>query len=140
MKGKMCILVALNLFTMAEKQVHEGRAVKRIREILGKKQPELAADLGITQQAVSLLEAKETIDPAILEDVAKALKVPVDAIKNFNEDATISIIANTFNADSAAYVENYKCSFNPIDKVVELYERLLKEKDVLIEQLSKGSK
>ena len=125
---------------MAEKQVHEGRAVKRIREILGKKQPELAADLGITQQAVSLLEAKETIDPAILEDVAKALKVPVDAIKNFNEDATISIIANTFNADSAAYVENYKCSFNPIDKVVELYERLLKEKDVLIEQLSKGSK
>jgi len=122
---------------MAEKQVHEGRAVKRIREILGKKQPELAADLGITQQAVSLLEAKETIDPAMLEDVAKALKVPVDAIKKFDEDATISIVANTFNADSAAYVENYKCSFNPIDKIVELYERLLKEKDELIEKLIK---
>jgi len=123
---------------MTERQVHEGRAVKRIREILGKKQPELAAELGITQQAVSLLEAKETIDPKMLEDVAKALHVPIEAIKNFTEDAAINIVASTLHDNSGSV--NYNPTFNPIDKVVELYERLLKEKDFLIEQLSKGSK
>jgi len=122
---------------MAEKQVHEGRAVKRIREILGKKQPELAAELGITQQAVSLLEAKETIDAAILEDVAKVLGVPVDAIKNFSEEGTVNIIANTFKEHSILNGLNYYPSFNPVDKVVELYERLLKEKEEIIAELRK---
>ncbi len=31
----------------------------------------------------------------------------------------------------------YQPSFNPVDKVVELYERLLKENDVEIEVLKK---
>jgi len=31
----------------------------------------------------------------------------------------------------------YQPSFNPVDKVVELYERLLKEKGVRIEALKK---
>ena len=34
---------------------HQGRNIKRIREILGIKQDVLAVDLGLTQQAVSLL-------------------------------------------------------------------------------------
>jgi len=119
---------------MEQRVIHQGRATKRIREILGIKQEELALGLGITQQAVSLLEAKELIDPKLLEDVAKLLKVPVEAITRFNEDATISIVANTFNADSAAYVENYKCTINPLDKMVELYERMIKEKDDLLKE------
>ena len=48
------------------KQIHEGRNVKRFREMLGIKQDALAADLGDdwNQQKVSLLEQKETIEPA----------------------------------------------------------------------------
>ncbi len=38
---------------MTEKSIHEGRNVKRIREILGVKQDDLASDLGLSQQAVS---------------------------------------------------------------------------------------
>ena len=125
---------------MSEKIVHQGKAVKRIREILGKKQEELALDLGVTQQAVSLLEGKDTIDPKLLADVAKALKVPVEAITRFNEDATISIVANTFNADSAAYVEQYKPTIHPLDKMIELYERMLKEKDEIIARLQQNKK
>jgi transcriptional regulator with XRE-family HTH domain len=125
---------------MSEKIVHQGKAVKRIREILGKKQEELAVDLGITQQAVSLLEGKEIIDSKLLADVAKVLKVPVEAITRFNEDATISIVANTFNADSAAYVEQYKPTIHPLDKMIELYERMLKEKDELIARLQQDTK
>jgi DNA-binding transcriptional regulator YiaG len=48
--------------TMPEK-THHGRAVKRIREILRIKQEVLADALGISQQSVSDLEKKETIDP-----------------------------------------------------------------------------
>ncbi len=33
-----------------------------------------------------LIEGKETIEPQILDEVAKALKVPVEAIKNFDEE------------------------------------------------------
>lgn len=36
--------------------MHEGRNVKRIREILGVKQDTLANELGISQQSISQLE------------------------------------------------------------------------------------
>ncbi|MEP7230003.1 MAG: hypothetical protein ABI691_07110 [Ginsengibacter sp.] len=42
---------------MTEKTTHEGRNVKRMREMLGVKQDALAADLG--QQAISALKQKE---------------------------------------------------------------------------------
>ena len=42
------------------------------------------------------------------------------------DEAAFNIIGNTFQNDSSAYVYQYKCNFNPIDKVVELYERMLK--------------
>jgi len=50
---------------MPNNKIHEGRNVKRFREMLGIKQDALAADLGDdwNQQRVSLLEQKETIDP-----------------------------------------------------------------------------
>jgi len=62
------------------------------------------------------------------------LQVSVDAIKNFNEEAAINVVANTFNDSSFI---GYKPTFNPIDKVVELYERLLKmeqEKNTWLEK------
>jgi len=55
-----------------------------------------------------------------LDRISKVLNVPVDAIKNFDEAATVNYIANTFNGNSGNYM-----NFNPLDKVVELYERLL---------------
>lgn len=83
---------------MLNHKVHEGRNIKRFREMLGIKQDALAADLGDdwNQQKISLLEQKETIDPAILNDVADALKIPVEAIQNFDEKQVVSIISNTF--------------------------------------------
>ncbi|MBO9204191.1 MULTISPECIES: helix-turn-helix domain-containing protein [Niastella] len=133
------------MITNMPEKAHQGRAVKRIREILNIKQEVLADALGISQQSVSTLESKDLIDPETLERIATTLKVPVDAIKNFNEESAINIIANTFQGESAAYVQNYKCTFNPFDKWVEtvdknekLYEALLKserEKIALLEKL-----
>jgi transcriptional regulator with XRE-family HTH domain len=123
---------------MPARTVHEGRNVKRIREILGVKQDALAIDLGITQQAVSLMEQKETIDAPVLEKIAKSLGVTVEAIKNYDEEAAVNIIANNTNDHSASV--NYYCNFNPLEKVIELYERLLKseqEKVALLEKMGK---
>jgi transcriptional regulator with XRE-family HTH domain len=128
------------------KKIHEGRNVKRFREMLGIKQDALAADLGDdwNQQKVSLLEQKETIDPALLQQISAALKIPAEAIQNFDEDSAINIISNTFHDEAVAYAEQYKCQFNPIDKIVQLheekialYERMLKEKDEMMVKLEK---
>lgn len=124
---------------MAENTIHLGRNIKRIRELLGVKQDALAITLGSdwNQQRISYLEAKGDIDTPLLEEVAKALKVTPDAIRNFNEEGAMNIITNTFSShdNSTLHAINYQPTFNPIDKVVELYERMLKEKDAIIEKL-----
>lgn len=126
--------------TDTPRPVHEGRNLKRIREMLQVKQANLAQALGgdWNQKKISQLEDKEVIDPQILDEVAKALHVTPEAIKNFDEEAANHYI-NTFNDSSvnngAVGCSNYNCSFNPIDKVVELYERMLKDKNEMIEKL-----
>lgn len=127
------------------KQIHEGRNVKRFREMLGIKQEALAFELGEdwNQKKISLLEAKENIDTAILEQVAQVLKVPVEAFRNFDEEQAINIISNTFTdfKDGASAI-NIKPVFNPIEVIlnlhqekIALYERMLKEKDEMMARL-----
>ena len=67
--------------------IHQGRNIKRFREMLGIKQEAFAFELGDdwSQKKVSLLEAKEAIEPAILQQVSAVLKIPVEAIENFDE-------------------------------------------------------
>jgi len=130
---------------MTEKPIHEGRNVKRIREILGIKQDALAVELGLSQQAVSALEQKEALDKDMLEKVAKALKIPSDTIKNFSEEAAINIISTTFNShdNSTSIAYQSTLNFNPIEKMVELYEALLKserEKIALLEKMMADKK
>jgi transcriptional regulator with XRE-family HTH domain len=120
--------------TESAKAVHQGRNIKRIREILGVKQEALAMDLGISQQAISALEQKEALDREMLEKIAKALKVSPEAIEKFSEEAIITNISCDFHDfhDHASVFQ-----FNPIEKIIELYERMLKEKNEMIEKLEK---
>lgn len=113
--------------------LHEGRNVKRIREILGVKQDTLAASLGLSQQAISQLEQKEALDKDMLNKIAEVLKVPVEAIKNFDEEKAIYNIQN--NYDSSTSNVNYQ--FNPVDKIVELYEALVKSEKEKVEMLER---
>ena len=126
-----------------EKSIHQGRNVKRFREMLGIKQEGLAQELGQdwNQKKVSLLEQKDAIEDGLLEEVARVLKVPVEAIKNFDEQAAIVNIQNNYEGStlnhSANYQYNYQPSFNPIDKVVELYEALVKSEKEKVEILKR---
>lgn len=125
-----------------EKTIHQGRNVKRFREMLGIKQEALALELGDdwNQRKISLLEQKDVIEDELLAQVAKVLKVPVEAIKNFDEDTAINIVSNTFTdfRDNAQAINN-NCvlNFNPIDKIVELYEALVKSEKEKIELMQK---
>ena len=131
--------------TPMPEKVHQGRAVKRIREILQVKQETLASELGISQQSVSLLETKETIDPETLEQIAKTLKVPVDAIKNYNEEAAVSFVSSFHDNSVSHVIGNYGAyNFNPIEKWTEALDEikrlnaaLIKEKDEKIALLEK---
>ncbi|MRX40126.1 helix-turn-helix domain-containing protein [Flavobacterium sp. LC2016-23] len=116
----------------ATKPNHIGRKISRIRELKDMKQEALAQALGTNQQAVSIMENSETIDEEKLIEVAKALGVSVEAIKNFSEEAVFNIIGNTFEDNGSITTGNYHCTFNPLDKVIELYERLIQAEKELV--------
>ncbi|MGE9313382.1 helix-turn-helix transcriptional regulator [Niabella sp. CJ426] len=130
---------------MPNHKVHEGRNIKRFREMLGIKQDALAFDLNMSQQAVSLLEQKETIDTPLLQKISALLKIPVEAIQNFDEEQAVNIISNTFHEGAVANNSGYiNCTFNPIDELrkihdekIALYERMLKEKDDMMARLER---
>lgn len=128
--------------TTPSPKVHHGRNIKRLREMLGVKQELIANELNMTQQAISKLEQKEQIEDEVLDRVSKVLNIPLDAIKNLSDEATTNYI-NTFydNQGNGFFANNV--TFNPIDKIVDLYERLLaaeKDKVAMLEKLLEGKK
>nr|WP_314495173.1 helix-turn-helix transcriptional regulator [uncultured Chryseobacterium sp.] len=129
-----------------EHKIHQGRNIKRFREMLGIKQEALAFDLGEewNQKKVSLLEQKDIIDDTLLQKISEVLKVPVEAIQNFDEQSAIHIIANTITNHDNGSVYNNHPIFQPIDKLIQLhedkialYERMLKEKDDMMARFEK---
>lgn len=120
---------------MAEAALHIGRKIGRIRELRGIKQEALAAELGISQQAISKIEQSEKIEDEILAKIATVLGVSSEAISSFSEEVLIFHIQNMHD-NSTAYQYNHQCTFNPINKIVELYN----EKVELLERLLASEK
>jgi len=129
-----------------EQKIHQGRNIKRFREMLGIKQEALAFDLGEdwNQKKISLLEQKDVVEETLLKKISDVLKIPVEAFQNFDEEQAINIISNTItnHEGSTGIAYNFHPTFNPIDKVVELYdekialyERMLKEKDEMMAKM-----
>jgi transcriptional regulator with XRE-family HTH domain len=108
--------------TSSNPKIHEGRNLKRFRELFNYKQDALAFEPGEdwNKQKISLLEQKEKIDSDILEQVAAILKIPAKAIRNFDEQQAVTVISSTFNDNSqlGTLINNYN---NPIDAVLKLH-------------------
>jgi transcriptional regulator with XRE-family HTH domain len=132
--------------TTSNPKIHEGRNLKRFRELLGIKQDALAFELGDewNQQKISLLEQKEKIDSDILEQVSAILKIPAEAIRNFDEEQAINVISNTFH--DGAFIGSSEITYhnNPLAEIrklheekMGLYERMLKEKDEMMGRLER---
>ena len=64
---------------------------------------------------------------AVLKDVAAILKIPMEAIQNFDEERVVSIISNTFTSSDSSTLNavNPYCTFNnPVDKLFEAFEEV----------------
>lgn len=108
--------------------MHVGRKITKLRELKGIKQEDLAKLMKISQQAVSKLENKSEIDDETLKKIAESLGYTLEGIKEFNPDALIqSINQHCGNVNVAETLH-----INPLDKIIELYDKMLKEKDEII--------
>lgn len=118
---------------------NHGANVRRWREWRNLKQDVLADSIGVSQATLSSYEKKDKLDQEILVKIAKALDIPVEAITEIGEGSSISIVNAYDNSGSI----NYSPTFNPIDKIVELYDKLLeteREKVKLLEEVLNGRK
>lgn len=121
----------------AVKKSNHGANVRRWREWRNVNQDVLAEQIGVSQATLSGYEKKDKLEQDILEKIAKALDIPVEAITELEQGASINIVSSTLH-DNAGSIINYP-TFNPLDNVVQLYdekialyERMLKEKDEAI--------
>ncbi len=128
---------------MQDKKIHQGRNIRRFREMLNIKQETLADDLNCSQQKISLLEQRETIEKGMLEKIAGIMNVPVEALERLEEEQAFNIIANTFNNSSLSIMnDTVNNTYHPVDKLLQLheekialYERMLKEKEEIMAKL-----
>ena len=125
--------------TTVRKSNH-GANVRRWREWRNINQDTLAEQIGVSQATLSSYEKKNKLDQEILEKITKASNIPLEAITDLGEDSAINIVASTLTANDNAAIFNYYPSFNPIDKIVELYDRLLQSEKEKVEILQEALK
>ena len=131
-------------------RVHHGLNIRRTRIEKDMNQEGLSELVHLSQPAVSKYEKMKVIDDEMLQRFARALNVPFDYLKTLEEDAQTVVFENntvndseqntggakinigtvkSYTEDTDSSNDNRVNNFNPIDKITELYERLLKEKD-----------
>ncbi|WP_316837679.1 helix-turn-helix transcriptional regulator [Pedobacter nutrimenti] len=127
---------------------HHGKNLKRLRLVIGWKQEALAIQLGTewSQKRISLLEAKEKLDPDTLTLVAAALNIPEDAIKDFDEEEAL-VYMHTFKdknrrkefiSEEAPQAFHSRYNYMEMLKSIKnLCEMLLKSEHEKIEMLKK---
>ena len=125
-------------------QLHMGRKIERIRRLRGMTQTELGTALGITKQAVSKMEQTEKIEDAKLKTVADALGVTEGGLKSFNEEKGLYKSNNFYeNCGVTAtniYANNEYVNNFPIEKTIELFEKLLEKERLKYEKVKGGKK
>jgi transcriptional regulator with XRE-family HTH domain len=125
-------------------QLHMGRKIERVRRLRGMTQTELGTALGITKQAISKMEQTEKIEDEKLKSIASALGVTEDGLKNFNEEKVLYNTNNFYEncgitaTNISANTENFN-NF-PIEKTIELFEKLLEKERLKYEKVKGGKK
>ena len=118
---------------------HIGRNIQKIRVYLGMKQEALAADLGVSQNVISKIEKESEIEEGLLNKIASVLGISAEVIKDFDVERAIYNINSykdaTISPAAIAAVHVTSQQINPVDKIIELYERLLQSEREKIELL-----
>lgn len=126
------------------KKEYQGANVRRWREWRNMNQDVLADLIGVSQATMSGIERKTNIDTETVEKIAKALDIPVEAITELSKENLVNIYTGNWHDNSSASGQqnantmNIAPTFNPMDKIAELYERLLnaeKEKNEMLQEI-----
>lgn len=116
--------------------LNRGRKIERVRKLRGWTQSDLAGKLGVSKQAISKLEQAENIGDEKLNEVAVALGVTFEGLRDFTEE---KVLYNTNNfhencgVSASNIVANVENLHNPLKETIELFERQLEaaRKDLL---------
>jgi len=125
--------------------LHIGRKIERVRKLRGMTQSELGDSLGITKQAVSKMEQSEKIEDEKIKQVADALGVTEEGLKKFNEESILyytynfyensGVTAASIGAHNIETLNNF-----PIEKTIEMFEKLLKKESDKFERVKRSKK
>jgi transcriptional regulator with XRE-family HTH domain len=115
-----------------------GENIKKLRELKNYTQKSMADMLEVSQKTYSNIEnAGNSISIDLVERIAKILKVSFHNILELNADAII----NNHHQNGGLSQLNTAPSYNYLnEKQNELFEKLLKEKDLRICQLEDSMK
>jgi len=127
-------------------RINHGKNVARLCDIMNIPDERLATMLNTDMETTARYKESEILPDNVIEEIANALNVHPDIIKKLGEENLHVNIQNNYegsnsNASQVA-VQNHTFILNPFEKVVELYERLLKTKDeqiILLKEKLKDS-
>lgn len=126
--------------TFAPHTINIGKKIERIRTLRGMSQSQLGEKLGgITKQAVSKMEQSDSIEEERIKEVAKALGVTPEGLKKFNEESVLYCTANFYEGSHSVNTNINTIINEPVDKIIELYEKrfqILKQE--IIESIKNG--
>jgi transcriptional regulator with XRE-family HTH domain len=109
------------------KSLHIGRRIEKVRNLYGMTQEDLGKRLGgISKQAISKIEQSEQLDDSKLKEVCTALGVTPEGLKNFEEETILYNTANFYEGSHSVNTNISTIINHPVDKIIELYESLLK--------------
>ena len=112
-----------------------GKKLTELRKQKGLSQEQLACDLNISQSSISNYEAGVTNpDTEILKRISDYFQIP---ISNLFSDESLSFYTNENNGGNSGYMINSTLNVMS-EKLIELYERIIREKDAQITSLERN--
>jgi len=113
-----------------EEKIHEGKNLKRIREIMGMKQETLGqkCESKFDQRRISEFESSWTIAEPALKELADALGITVEFIRAFNEEKAIYYIQHNQDSSKQNSLNHFpKITYESDNKLETLLEKLIQD-------------
>lgn len=107
-------------------QLRLGNKIRKIREIKGLKQENVADKIGLSLSSYGKIERGEVkLSVERLSTIANAMDLPINAILEFDEGVNINFSANTFNENShGGYYQNPHFNHQNVEELKSQIETL----------------
>jgi len=107
-------------------QLRLGNKIRKIREIKGLKQENVADKIGLSLSSYGKIERGEVkLSVERLSTIASAMELPMSAILEFDEGVNINFSSNTFNENShGGYYQNPHFNHQNVEELKSQIETL----------------